>query len=647
VGLLLGLFEGSVGARWDVVMDDASRAGQGLAALAACVAAETAALALLSGLVRRRLACIVWLAAVLGARAWVGDRFDARCLAPAAVAVAAVLVRSARIDGVVAVALGMVSLWGRAPQYSYDLVERMGFWAPAAAGVLLGALPAPRFGLPAALLTSAAAAVVPGLLATPRGTPEKGAPNVLFVLVDTLRQDHVGGWRTDGVDDVAARLAREGTRFADAVTVIPKTTQSVAAMQTGRYPIHNGVRVLHDDLPRRNRTLAEILRARGYRTAAFVHNGWIMRGRGFEQGFSQFWSWWEIERPYGASRYTGVITALDAVTAHQLQPFDGNVDAKEATDRAMAWMGQGDRPFFAYMHYFDPHWPYRPPGADASCMVNEVRERGLSRGRMIFQNDFPEAENARARELYRGEVDYTESQIARLIDWLDTAGLAEDTLVVFTADHGHHLGDHGYYYHHGEFLYEPGVRIPLIMRWPGHVDAGRVVTEQVRSIDILPTLLGRLGVAPEEIDGVDVLADAAFAQEAFLETDISYFRSNKRRYVGGVKGKVRGLRTPDWKLVYTPREGEALWELFDLHADPAEEHDLFAEGRADAATALDLMGRFAAYLPESEKAKLEKLGNRFDQLPSGNAPATDGGAEMGEQMSGDDMAVLRSLGYVE
>ncbi|MFZ5479951.1 MAG: sulfatase [Myxococcota bacterium] len=652
VGALLGLFEGLAVARWDVWMDDLrpARLALGGAWALATVALEAGVWALLGAATRGSvgLAAVLWLGATTAARWSVGDRFEWEGLAVAPLALALAFVYRPRLAGVLAVALAIPTLWGRVPNYTATVSERLEFLAPLAVVVAIAGVVRSRRAGSVALAAALAAALV--RIGAPRLAEAGAAPrkNVLFVLVDTLRQDHVGPWGQRPLDATVSRLAAEGVAFDDAVTVIPKTTQSVAAMQTGKYPVHNGVRILKDRLSKKNRTLAEVLRKGGWRTGAFVHNGWIMRGRGFEQGYGQFWSWFEIERPWGPLRYSGAVTTLDAATTRRIQPFDGNVDARVVTDRAIEWLADGDAPFFAYVHYFDPHWPYAPPGVDARCVVNDIKSTEFTRGEMMFQNTLPESENARARELYAGEVAYTERQVGRLLDWLDASGHADDTLVVFTADHGHHLGDHGYYYHHGEFLYEPGMRIPLVMRLPGVLEAGRRVSPQVRSIDVMPTVLGILGVdAPAGMDGVDALKEAP-PQLAFLETDISYFKENKRRYVKGTKGKVRGVRTDRWKLVYTPRESAPIVELYDLAADREEAHDLVAAGTAPPDVLAGLLAALGDHLPEKERKGLEDIGNRFDVLPvAGATPVATPVGTDADPMNTSDLQMLRALGYVE
>lgn len=269
---------------------------------------------------------------------------------------------------------------------------------------------------------------------------------------------------------------------------------------------------------------------------------------------------------------------------------------------------------------------------------------------MMFQNPLSDEENDRACELYRQEITYNADQVGRLLDELDNLGIADNTIVVFTADHGHSLGEHNYWYHHGEFLYDASMSIPLFIKAPGQLEPGGVVEEQVRSIDVMPTLLSLAGLEAVETDGVDLTREQA--GPAFMETDISYFKWNKRRYVKGVNGKLRGIRTSDWKMVYTPKKGPGVWELFNLKEDPEELINLFDSGDAPEDVTKRLMAELRKWMPEEEQLALNKIGNRFDQLPT-NAKVTnrigeeDADATSDEELSETERRMLQALGYVE
>ena len=664
VGALVGLYESIAIVRWDWLMDDIRgwRIALGLGHALVIIAINTGLFALIGALVKRNIAitAVLYTAFVYGARVVGEDRFESDSYYAAGAIVVALLLH--RIwpwfAGILAVALATPGLWGRVPVYTTPVDEQIAFLLPAAlwtiaAGIVWTQLPQ-RNGRVLGWTTALVALLgITGVAADQSGFGRSAGdkPNVLFILVDTLRQDHVQPYGDSTPTPGVTRLSEEGTRYADAITVIPKTTQSVAAFQTGKYPVTNGVRILKDSLGPDQQTLAETLKSAGYSTAAFVHNGWVMRGRGFEQGFSQFWSFFELERAWGPARLTGWLTAIDTFTLKKIRNFDGNTDAATATSTVIDWMRNAPQPFYGYVHYFDPHWPYRPPGEDGECAVNNIQKiKKWSRGQMMFKNPLSKEENDRACELYREEITYNADQVGRLLDELDNLGIADNTIIVFTADHGHSLGEHDYWYHHGEFLYDASMSIPLIIKAPGQLEGGAVVEDQVRSIDVMPTLLALTGVDAVESDGVDLTTTRA--GPAFMETDISYFKWNKRRYVKGVNGKLRGIRTPDWKLIYTPKKGKGKWELFHLKEDPEELTNLITTGEAPKDVTNALLNELRKWMPKEERLALRKLGNRFDRMPK-NVKLTDepveaeADATSDEELSETERKMLQALGYVE
>lgn len=666
LGALVGLYEAIAIVRWDWLMDDMRswRLAVGIGHAFIILALNIGLFSLLGVALRKKLflVCAAYAGLVYSTRILGEDRYESTSLWALGAIFILWMLRTIWpwVTGLLAIALATPGLWGRVPVYTTPVDEQILFLVPGAVATILAGIVLGRDGpvhrLAGPILGGMAVIGVAGATVATIGLPSSDStdkPNVLFILVDTLRQDHVQPYGDATPTPGMARLSAEGTRYADAITVIPKTTQSVAAFQTGRYPVTNGVRILKGSLRDSEQTLAETLGDAGYTSGAFVHNGWVMRGRGFEQGFDQFWSFFELERAWGPARLTGWLTAIDTLTTQRIRAFDGNTNAATATDRVIDWMKNVPQPFYGYVHYFDPHWPYRPPGEDGECMVNNIKSiKRISRGQMMFKNPLDDEENERACELYRKEITYNSDQVARLLDTLDEMGIADNTIVVFTADHGHSLGEHDYWYHHGEFLYDASMSIPLIIKATGQLEAGGVVEDQVRSIDVMPTLLGLTGVSHvgPEMDGVDLRSERA--GPAFMETDISYFKWNKRRYVKGVKGKLRGVRTPDWKLIYTPKKGPGVWELFDLKADPEELKNLLKTGEAPKAVTQALMAELRKWMPEDERKGLNKIGNRFDAIPRNvkvaHEPVTEEiDASSDEDLSETERRMLQALGYVE
>jgi arylsulfatase A-like enzyme len=283
--------------------------------------------------------------------------------------------------------------------------------------------------------------------------------------------------------------------------------------------------------------------------------------------------------------------------------------AADTTDRALRWLERTrdpERPFFLFVHYFDPHDPYVPPRAFAERFALE--EEPGSRGRAIA--------------LYDAEVAYTDAQLGRLLVFLDERGLSEETLVVVTADHGEGLFDHGYLYH-DVHLYEEAVRVPLVMRRPGLIPAGRSFAEPVALVDLLPTLLDLLGLdaAPAGAQGLS-LAPALLGRGR-LDPGRPVFLERRRfetRQVGGiaVAGEKFALREGSWKYIEAPEEGTR--ELFHLGRDAQERENL-----------VERESGYAAALAHQLRAWRE---------------ATPGAAP-GPAPSPEDRRRLKALGYVE
>ncbi|MGH9662840.1 MAG: sulfatase [Bryobacteraceae bacterium] len=289
-------------------------------------------------------------------------------------------------------------------------------------------------------------------------------PNVLFITVDTLRADHLscyGYYRKTSpyIDGLAA----EGTRFARDYTVIPLTGPSHFALLTGRYPQEIGVRRNGVAPPSDMKlvSLPQVLRRHGYRRGAFV-SAWplVSHLTHMDRWFDHF----------------------DEDMPRRYQLFNSSRWAEDVTPKALKWLqrhGKGKKPFFLWVHYFDPHSPYEFRDAFQPQPV-----AGIEPPPMPWKDDgMPN----RIRS-YDSEIYYADHYIGKLLNALDKLGVRDSTLVVLTADHGESLGEHGYV-GHGRHLYENIVHVPLIFRLPGKVAAGKVVDTPVSSIDVAPTIL--------------------------------------------------------------------------------------------------------------------------------------------------------------
>jgi arylsulfatase A-like enzyme len=574
------------------------------------------------------------------------------------------------LGGAGVLVISVYSLWGRAPDFRHGL-ELLG-WLHLGSAVVavvvvlaLSAWPRPAAAAIAAVVAAAA------FWAYPRRMVPADRPSVLFILSDTSRRDHISPFGTRVRTPAIEHLASRGVLFGDAVTVIPKTSQSVASFLTGRYPARHGLRGLYDSLSPSQPNLVKAFQSAGYETIGLVNNPWVSPSHGFAHGFDRYYIPDEIRRDFGGSFEIVTWGVLyDQLVRKRLewrppQP-KGFFEARDSdlSNAAIRVLDGRRRPFFLYVHYFQPHWPYYPPPPlqrryDApppeKSVVNHIDESEFTRGQMIFENRLPETENEGARRLYRGEMDDTMAEIGRLLAALERSAFRDETIVVFTADHGHALGEHDYYFHHGDFLYDSCMRIPLILSWPAHLPEGLVVEHQVRSIDLAPTLLELARVELDApLDGRSLSGYWSGREDgprgAFMESDVRMMEANRRREVGGVLGKLRAWRDGRLKLILTPAIAGPRFELFDLVRDPEEKRDLSGdESRQPDLRALREL--LTAAMPEGERAALlpidAEVERRAAEAERRAAEAERRAAAPKPGIGQRDLELLRQLGYVE
>jgi choline-sulfatase len=354
------------------------------------------------------------------------------------------------------------------------------------------------------------------------------SPDVLLVTIDTLRADRVGVYgglpaTTPNLD----RLARGGVTFMDATAHAPLTAPSHASILTGQYPPHHELR---DNggfvLSSRSRTLAEMLRAHGYHTGAFVASYVLNRGTGLNRGFQTYADSFDTSAPH-----------LSLPSLQRRGP--------EIARDAVRWLAGAPRPFFLWMHVYDPHAPYDPPPA--------------------FGSRFP-------GKPYEAEIatsDWAVGEVLRAVEQK-----SRNALVIVTADHGESLGEHGEM-EHGIFLYDATLRVPLIMSGP-MIRAGQRVQQQVRHVDILPTIADWVGAqVPPGLDGTslkplveghaDVVTQPSYSESLFGQLHFGW-------------SDLHAVRDGQWKFVQAPAA-----ELYDVRADPGERSNLFDRRRDTAA----------------------------------------------------------------
>ena len=380
-------------------------------------------------------------------------------------------------------------------------------------------------------------------------------PNVVLIGVDTLRADHLGiyGYARDTSPNLDA-WAAGATVYDNCIASTPRTTQSLASIFTGKYPHRTGVRYLTDTLPDAQLALAEVLRNAGYRTVAVVATG--IPHKRLDQGF-------------------------DVVIDTQKE-----WPAEEAVDRAIAALEKTSGKYFLFVFLRDPHMPYRAPRLMfdhdyRGPFYRKIHYQG-DKSATVFKNDFSDRLRRHAIALYDSEVHYADREIGRLLGAVESRG--EESVVAFFADHGESLGEHDYYYDHGDLLHQPGLRIPCIIA--GDPFGARRVTEVVRSVDLMPTLLAGLGIGLRtgDLDGVD-LESAHPPLEAYSETGRALLDAafeTGRRHLPGLEGRLRSLIHGRHKVIYVPGpDGKTEFQVYDLDADPGELDDVAATAEVD------------------------------------------------------------------
>lgn len=399
-----------------------------------------------------------------------------------------------------------------------------------------------------------------------RGADDDRRPDVLILLVDALRADHLSSYgyprpTTPSLD----ALARDAVRFEQAVASSTFTKSSIASLLTGRHPYQHGVywgslergsEVTADLLPPSETTLAEVLADHGYLTAAWVQNSHLRDFMGFGQGFVDYHD------------QQGGIERIHRRFGRFLR-------------------GPGPRhPFFAYLHYIDLHDPYLPEppydtmfGGDRRAYEGiDLAEWGVYLKAVREGREVPSADElAKLRGLYDGQLRYVDEQIGLLLAQLRERGLYDDSLIVVTSDHGDAFYEHGVI-SHSTTPYEELVRVPLLVKLPGNRFAGRTVDAQVRLIDVFPTVLKAVGIQ-DDVPGV-----AGCALQALMRAEPGAADREPACQVAvieiaqGEGAPTVAVRTGGLKYIHH-ESGDG--ELYDLVADPGERVDLLAERPED------------------------------------------------------------------
>lgn len=349
---------------------------------------------------------------------------------------------------------------------------------------------------------------------------EPRRPNILLITIDTLRADALEPYgATDAVTPNAAQLAAKGVVYEAATTPITVTQPAHCSILTGLYPDQHGV--LHNGhvLPKDVLTLVEILKGQGYQTGGFVGVRFLGRSSGLGQGFD------ELDAP------------LETIQRR----------ASKVVDRATEWLEAADpeAPIFMWVHLFDPHQSYNPPprfrrdlDPDLSRKIRQIKWKTLNPIARENNGDVPKNILEHAKQLYRGEVEYADQQMGRLLLSFDRLQDPANSMIVMTADHGECF-ENAIFFDHEDCLNEGTVRVPLIVRYPGGAGAGLRVEHRVSNLDVAPTVLSELAVPkPEIMAGRPLQETVSGSPGRFV-----LVRPPKTRYPDRVISRLRVIRS--------------------------------------------------------------------------------------------------------
>lgn len=407
-------------------------------------------------------------------------------------------------------------------------------------------------------------------------------PDILLITIDTLSFRDVGHLGGSDSTPHLDRLAAGAAVFDRAYSTSSWTAPAVASQLTGLFPSKHGVRRLFQRIPESVRTLSEELLAAGYSTAGVITNYQLRAEFGFAQGFE---SWDDRYVDYDES------------------------SSRQVTDAAIDWLRRRPKgkPFFLYLHYMDPHFPYLeqagfgPPPGHRGPLTSETTRRELE----AMLPDLEPEDLEHWRDLYRGEVEFTDAQIGRLLDALDRMGL-DDVLIVVTSDHGEEFFEHGWF-EHTRTLYDEIARVVFLVRRPGF--EGRRVSTPVSLVDVAPTILDVAGVEPEAALHGRSLVEHVVGQGVtatrmvFLETDFVPHVRMEDAFDSRLEVTKNAVVDGELKLIHDLKAGS--WSLFDLAADPFETTSLF-ESHGSSSRLRDALVKWESW-SAANRAPAEKI----------------------------------------
>ncbi|MDH3255391.1 MAG: sulfatase, partial [Acidobacteriota bacterium] len=376
------------------------------------------------------------------------------------------------------------------------------------------------------------------LACTSEDAPTNQRPaNVILISIDTLRADHLASYGYEkATSPHLDRLRADAVQFEQAIAQAPSTLHSHASILSSLLPHHHRASwAAKTRLPEEVTSLPEILHSAGYQTAAFTGGGQMDRVFGLDQGF-------DVYRQPGSERFQGTVRS------------------------ALEWLQEAKQaPFFLFLHSYEPHHPYAPAPEYARLFEHDYSGplpaaisvdllRQINRDEVEIDAD--DLEHIIAT--YDAEIRSMDDGLGHLVEWLRQMELYDDTMIVFTSDHGEEFGEHGRIGWHSHSLYDELLRVPLVVKLPGAAHAGASVSDVVRSLDIAPTILATIGLpAPEDFAGTSLFPLIEGTPAPGLVAVSRMDRSSRR--------DISSVRTASWKLYRN--------QLFNLDLDAEEQWD--------------------------------------------------------------------------
>lgn len=437
------------------------------------------------------------------------------------------------------------------------------------------------------------------------GSPKEKDPNIILIVVDTLRPDHLGtyGYKKDTSPTVDA-LAEDGVVFENAFAQAPGTVPSVASLMSGYLPHEVQVYTNNHPLPFEVKTMAEYLKDDGYSTYAVIGNFMLEMKKKFFQGFDVYDDRME-----------------DTEIVRNMSERIAENQTRRAIELLKEQKSKGDGKFFMWLHYQDPHGPYMPPPPynemfyDKNEKPRDLPVGDKNKGLNIipkYQKLGDHTDTAYYISQYDGEIRYFDQHLKRLIDTLKELDMYDDSMIIFTADHGEGMGEHGLYFAHEDYLYDSLIHVPLIVKYD---KKGVRRKENVQLMDLLPTILSVAGIPGDPgFRGKNILMEQPVDREIFSHYSM---RDNK----AFEEKDISALIVDNYKIIYE----RGKMNFYNIKNDPNEEHDI--SGKPEVAGRLKEMKKRLLAIRSVDTLKLKSSNKASD-------------------LSEEEKEKFRSLGYL-